>query len=126
MKKALLFVMMAVAAVVFTGCASVNVAGTDKLNGEQLSYTGKAQAHIQAENWGIYLFMIPLITGDTANPGKTVFLQDTVTVPQVCKLMAAEAKKQGAKYTLNVVSAPATNPWFFGIKEVHVSANLVK
>ena len=126
MKKALLFVMMAVAAAVFTGCASVNVASAAKLNGEQLSYSGRAVSHIQAENWGIYLFMIPLITGDTANPGKTVFLQDTVTVPQVVKLMAAEAKKQGAKYTLNVVSAPATKPWFFGIKEVHVSANFVK
>ena len=88
--------------------------------------SGQAVSHIQAENWGIYLFMIPLITGDTANPGKTVFLQDTVTVPEVCKLVAAEAKKQGAKYILNVVSAPATNPWFIGFKEVHVSANLVK
>ena len=126
MKKALLFVMMAVAAVVFTGCASVNVARANKLNGEQISYSGKAQAHIQAENWGLYLFMIPLITGDASQPGKTVLLQDTVTGPEVCKLVAAEAKKQGAKYILNVVSAPATNPWFFGIKEVHVSANLVK
>ena len=67
-----------------------------------------------------------LLAEDAANPGKTVFLQDTVKVPDVCKLMAAEAKKQGAKYTLNVVSAPATNPWFFGFKEVHVSANIIK
>lgn len=126
MKKALLFVMMAVAAVVFTGCASVNVACEKKLNKQQLSYSGKATSHIQAENWGIYFFMFPLLTGDVEKPGSIAILKDTVTVPNVCKLMAAEAKKQGAKYTLNVVSAPATNPWFFGIKEVHVSANLVK
>ena len=126
MKKTLLFVMMLVAAVVFTGCASVNVAGVDKLNNQQLATSGKTASHIHANNWGLYFFMIPLITGDTTRPGQIVLLQDTVTVPQVCKMMAAEAKKQGGKYVLNVVSAPATNPWFFGIKEVNVSANVIK
>lgn len=32
----------------------------------------------------------------------------------------------GGKYTIDAVSAPATDPFFFGFKTVQISANIIK
>jgi len=126
MRKVLLFAAVAFVAAAFCGCASVTKVDAKDLNGQDISYSGKPVAHVVADNWGLYVFSIPLITGDTANPGKTVFLQDTVTVAKVTNMMTAESKKMGASKVYNIVSSTATNPFFFGFKEVQISANLVK
>ena len=92
----------------------------------KISASGTPVAHIQASNWGIYLFMIPLITGSTDNPGSMVFLQDTVTVKNAIQMLTAKSNELKATGTYNIVTKNSTNPWFFGVKEIRVSANAVK
>lgn len=126
MHKTLLLMLAVASAIVFTGCASVSVTTPDKLNGEPLSYRGDTVAHLHAENWGIYLFMIPLLTGSTENPGEIAVLKDTVNVDCMMNVITAKAKAIGAKKTLNLVSQTTTIPFFFGMKSVQISANAIK
>ncbi len=122
----MLFMSAVLTAVVFCGCASFTTVKGDALCKQDLSYSGKTIAHAEAGAWGIYLFHIPLLTASTENPGNIVVLKDTVTVANVASLMTREAKKLGAKEVLNTVTTTNTNPFMFGIKEVKMSANLVK
>lgn len=115
------------AAVLFSGCASIETSkpGSD-LNNMKISASGTPVAHIQASNWGIYLFMIPLLTGSTENPGSIVLLQDTVNVKSVAQMVTKHSKDLGASQTLDMVSVCAPMSWMFHIREVSVSANAVK
>ena len=126
MHKTLLLMLAVASAIVFTGCASVSVTTPDRLNGENLSYRGNTVAHLHAENWGLYLFMIPLLSGSTDSPGQIAVLKDTVNVDSTMKILTAKAKDIGAKQTLNIVSNTTTIPFFFGIKSVQISANAIK
>ena len=126
MKKSIVFMLAAFAAVVFTGCASFTKVDTDKMNDQQLAYSGKTIAHVEASNWGIYLFHIPLLTGSNDTLGDIKVLQDTVTVKGVAQVMTRESKAIGGKKVLNMVTTTTTDPFFFGIKEVKMSANVIK
>lgn len=126
MRKLMLLVATVATAAVFCGCASVTVTPAEELNGEKISRSGAPIAHLQADNWGIYLFMIPLLTGDTENPGKIAVFQDTVTVKDTVKMLTAKSKELKAKGTYTMVTRHSTNPWFFGIKEIQISANAAK
>lgn len=126
MRKLMLLVATVSTAALFCGCASVNVTNGDDLNGQKLAGSGSSVAHLQAENWGFYFFMIPLITGDADNPGKTVFFQDTVKVSDAIRMVTAKSNELKAKGTYNIVTKNSTNPWWIGVKEIRVSANAVK
>ena len=116
MYKLMTLVATVLTAAVLCGCASVSVVEGPDLNGQKLARSGKSVAHLQAENWGIYLFMIPLITGSTDNPGSMVFLQDTVTVKNAIQMLTAKSNELKASGTYNIVTKNSTNPWFFGVK----------
>ncbi|MBQ9776338.1 MAG: hypothetical protein IJW17_09935 [Lentisphaeria bacterium] len=126
MKKSVIFMLAAFTAVVFCGCASFTKVETDKMNDQKLAYSGKTIAHVEADNWGIYLFHIPLLTGSVDNLGDIQVLKDTVTVEGVAKVMTREAKALGGTQVINTVTTMTTNPFFFGIKEVKMSANVIK
>jgi hypothetical protein len=126
MKKIMLFMSAVLTAVVFCGCASFTAVNGDALSKQDISYSGKTIAHVEAGNWGIYLFHIPLLSGSTDTIGNIVVLQDTVTVANVAQLMTREAKKLGGKEALNTVTTITTDPFLFGIKEVKMSSNIVK
>ena len=126
MKKSVIFMLAAFAAVVFTGCASFTKVDTDKMNDQKLAYSGKTIAHVEASNWGIYLFHIPLLSGSNDTLGDIKVLKDTVTVKGVAQVMTRESKAIGGSKVLNMVTTTTTNPFFFGIKEVKMSANVIK
>ena len=115
----------AFAAVVFTGCASFTKVSTDDMNDQKLAYSGKTIAHVEASNWGIYLFHIPLLTGSVDTLGDIKVLQDTVTVEGVAQVMTRESKAIGGTKVLNMVTTTTTDPFFFGIKEVKMSGNVI-
>ncbi len=110
----------------FCGCASVQEATPKDLNSEKIAVTGNTVAHLNAENWGLYFFIIPLITGSTDKPGEMVFLKDTVRVENVAELLTRKSKEMGATQTLNMVSRHNTFVWWLGFRDVQISANAVK
>ena len=125
MRKVMLLIAAAVTAVLFAGCASSQVAKPAQLNGATLN-NETTVAHINAENWGLYFFMIPLITGSTENPGEMVFFEDTVRTENVVKMVTKMSKEMGATQTLNLISRHNSFVWWFGIRDVQVSANAVR
>lgn len=110
----------------FCGCASVQEATPKDLNSEGIAVTGNTVAHLNAENWGLYFFVFPLITGSTDKPGEMEFLKDTVRVENVANLLTRKSKEMGATQTLNLVSRHNTFVWWFGFRDVQISANAVK
>ena len=126
MRKLSMLAAAVMAAALFTGCASFQVTKANELSGEKLSTSGTPIAHLNADNWGLYLFMIPLITGSSDEAGKTVFLQDTVNVEKMAPMVAAKSKELGASKTLNMISRTQATGWMFYFKEVQISANAVK
>ncbi len=128
MRKIALFVALIAATVLFAGCMSFEKSTPAQLNGEKLSNSGTTIAHVRAENWGLYLFMIPLITGSSENPGTMAFLQDTVTVKDVVSHLTKEVKGKeiGATQALDMSSQTSVWGWMFHFRSVAVSANAVK
>ena len=126
MYKLMTLVATVLTAAVLCGCSSLQVATVDDFNGQKMTPSGSATAHISATNCGLYLLWIPLITGSTDNPGSMVFLQDTVTVKNAIQMLTAKSNELKASGTYNIVTKNSTNPWFFGVKEIRVSANAVK
>ncbi len=128
-KKLMALGIAAVTAGLISGCAQVQVA--DDLSGQKLTTgTNKDVSHIYASNWGLYCVSIPLITGSTENPGSTVWMQDTVKVKPVVKMLTAKSKELGAERTLDIKSN-ANSTWIMPtfvlfIENVEVSGNAVK
>ena len=54
------------------------------------------------------------------------FLKDTVRVENVANLLTRKSKEMGATQTLNMVSRHNTFVWWFGFRDVQISANAVK
>ncbi len=125
-QKIAFFVALMAAVVVFTGCASIQKTEPAQLNGEKLSASGTPVAHLNAENWGIYFFMIPLITGSTDDPGSMEFLTDTVTVKNTANYLTREAKAMKATHTLDMTSQINVWGWWFYVRSVQVSANAIR
>ena len=69
MKKIMLLLSIAAVGLFMSACASVEVVKDPNLNGQAIANSGRTIAHLDAQNWGIYLFTIPLLTGSTENPG---------------------------------------------------------
>lgn len=134
MKKTLLFLSAALTAVLFAGCATVQVTDRADLNGQRInSGSGTSIAHINAQNWGLYFLKWPLITGSAKNPGSISLLdEDSVNVPRTVFLVTAKAKELGATKTENLQSIcgstmiPFPFPFLFYMKDTNVSGNAIR
>ncbi len=126
MKKMLLSASVLAAALLFCGCASVEVVKDQNLSGQKIANSGKTLAHIDAQNWGIYLFSIPLLSGSTAAPGNIAVFQDTVTAESLMPLLTQESKKLGATKVLNLASQYQESGLIFYTRQINISGNAVK
>lgn len=127
MKKTTMFGAMAAAALLAGGCSSVQTASTVDLNGMPVTASGTTVAHVSANNCGLYLLWIPLITGDCHNAGGFAFLgEDSVSAPAVTNLVTRKAKSLGATKTLDLVSTNASSGFIFYWKSSWVSGNAVR
>ena len=118
------------------GCASIYKA--ERLNGLDLTVEGKSNVgHYFANNWGIYLLPLPLITGDTdkvsevSEGGATInmtFLKDTVTLDCVVDMLTRSIAADGATAVEDMTSKVSSFYLFpiFVFKSVSVSASGVK
>ena len=104
MKKIMFLLSVAAVGLLFAGCASVEAVQNPNLNGENISLSGTPVAHLNAQNWGIYLFSIPLLTGSTDAVGSIAVLQDTVNVDSMIPVITAKSKELKASQTLDLAS----------------------
>ena len=123
MKKIMLFLSIAAVGLLMSACASVEVVKNPNLNGQAIANSGRTIAHIDAQNWGIYLFTIPLFTGSTTNPGSIDVLNDTVNVPSLMPVLTKKSKELGATKTLDLASQYSESGLIF---YVNISGNAVK
>ncbi len=126
MKKIMLFASVIAAASLFVGCVSVEAVQNPNLNGEKISNSGTPVAHINAQNWGIYLFTIPLLTGSTEAPGNIAVLQDTVNVESMLPVLTKKSKDLKASQTLNIASQYSESGLIFYSRSINMSANAVR
>ena len=126
MKKIMLFLSIAAVGLLMSACASVEVVKNPNLNGQAIANSGRTIAHIDAQNWGIYLFTIPLFTGSTTNPGSIDVLNDTVNVPSLMPVLTAKSKALGASKTLNLASQYSESGLIFYTRSINISGNAVK
>ncbi|MGN0869596.1 MAG: hypothetical protein ACI4UV_00285 [Victivallales bacterium] len=126
MKKIMLLLSIAAVGLFMSACASVEVVKDPNLNGQAIANSGKTIAHLDAQNWGIYLFTIPLLTGSTENPGSIDVLKDTVNVPSLMPVLTAKSKALGASKTLNLASQYSESGLIFYTRSINISGNAVK
>ncbi|WP_294504516.1 hypothetical protein [uncultured Victivallis sp.] len=126
MKKIALFLSVAAVALLFAGCASVEAVQNPNLNGQRVSLSGTPVAHLNAQNWGIYLFTIPLLTGSTTSPGNIAVLEDTVNVESMIPMVTAKSNELKASRTLDLASQYSVGGFIFYTRSINVSANAVK
>ncbi|MEI3038496.1 MAG: hypothetical protein V8T90_05430 [Victivallales bacterium] len=126
MKKIMLFASALAAGLLLSACASVEIVKDKNLSGQKIANSGTTLAHVDAQNWGIYLFTIPLLTGSTANPGSIDVLKDTVTVGSLMPVLTAETKKLGATKVLNLASQYKVGGFIFYTRQINISGNAVR
>ena len=126
MKKIMLLLSIAAVGLFMSACASVEVVKDPNLNGQAIANSGRTSAHLDAQNWGIYLFTIPLLTGSTENPGSIDVLKDTVNVPSLMPVLTAKSKALGASKTLNLASQYSESGLIFYTRSINISGNAVK
>ncbi len=117
---------LAAAAVLFAGCVSVETVKGADLNKQSISMSGRPVAHVNVQNWGIYLFTIPLLSGDTNSVGSIAVLKDTVNAQSVVPVVAAESKKLGGSKVLDVASQYSEYGFIFVSRSINVSGNVVR
>ena len=117
-----------VLALVFTGCATVQVGTT--FNGQQIT-EGNATpvAHVNGKVWGIYLLNIPIISGDPETGAPAMFT-DTVNADTVAGMVTAKSKELGGTKTTSLVSG-RTSVWIapflvFFYESVEASGNATR
>ena len=126
MKKIMLFASALAAGLLLSACASVEIVKDKNLSGQKIANSGTTLAHVDAQNWGIYLFTIPLLTGSTANPGSIDVLKDTVTVGSLMPVLTAETKKLGATKVLNLASQYKVGGFIFYTRQINISGYAVR
>lgn len=127
MKKMILFSFsLAAAALLLTGCVSVESVKDADLNSQSISLSGQPVAHINVQNWGIYLFSLPLFTGSTNSVGSVAVFRDTVNVPSVLPVLTGTARDLNATKTLDITSQYSNTGFIFYSRSINVSANAVK
>ena len=126
MKKMVLSLSLAAVAVLFAGCVSVEAVKGADLNKQALSNAGTTVAHLNVQNWGIYLFTIPLVSGSTDEVGKIAFFKDTVNPACVTPVIAAESKKLGGVRLLDLASQYSEFGFIFVSRSINLSGNVVR
>ena len=126
MKKIALFLSVAAVALLFAGCASVEAVQNPNLNGQRVSLSGTPVAHLNAQNWGIYPFSLPLFAGSTESPGSIAVLEDTVNVESMIPMVTAKSRELKASRTLDLASQYSVGGFIFYTRSINVSANAVK
>lgn len=126
MKKIMFLLSVAAVGLVFAGCVNVEAVQDKDLNGEKVSLSGAPVAHLNAQNWGIYLFSIPLLTGSTEAPGSIAVCQDTVNVESMIPVITAKSKELKATQTLDLASQYSVCGLIFYGRSINISANAVK
>ena len=125
MKKMMLLATL-IAAMMVSSCASVEIVKDEKLHDQDVSFSGKTIGHVSAQNWGIYLFTIPLVTGSTAPIGKMEFFKDTVTPQCMMDAMTTVCKNEGATAVYDVTSQAGKWGLMIYCREINMSGNAVK
>ena len=132
MKKIMLLLSIAAVGLFMSACASVEVVKDPNLNGQAIANSGRTIAHLDAQNWGIYLFTIPLLTGSSIEPGSIKWNEDSVNVTAVTKMVTKKSAEMGGTRTIDLVSMtgstniPIPIPFLFYWKTATVSGNSVK
>jgi len=126
MKKIMFLLSAAAVGLLFAGCVNVEAVQNEDLSGEKISLEGTPVAHINAQNWGIYLFSIPLLTGSTEAPGCIAVCQDTVNAESMVPVVTAKSKELKATQTLDLASQYSVCGLIFYGRSINVSANAVK
>lgn len=126
MKKMILSLSLAAAAVLFAGCVGIETVKGADLNKQSISNSGTTVAHVNVQNWGIYLFTIPLLSGDTNAVGSIAVLKDTVNPEAVVPVVTNEAKKLGGKKVYDMASQYSEYGFIFVTRSINVSGNVVK
>ena len=126
MKKMVLSLSLAAVAMLFAGCVSVETVKGADLNKQALSSAGTTVAHLNVQNWGIYLFTIPLVSGSTEEVGKIAFFKDTVNPASVTPIIAAESKKIGGSKLLDLASQYSEFGFIFVSRSINLSGNVVR
>ena len=131
LRKSLLVALVLAVGVVMTGCASLDLGPT--LNNQKLTSADEQPvAHVNGSNWGIYLLpIIPILTGDTDNPGTGItFMDDSVSVDRVVGMVTKKSGELGATKTTDLTSstfslwlAPTLVLWY---KSCEASGNAIK
>lgn len=129
-KKIILTGALTVAAVIFTGCSSVE--STNRFNALQVTESPSVPvAHIVGSTYGWYLFyFIPFFTGSTTSPGSTVMFNDKVHLGGVMDMVSAQAKQLGATKVIDIQTRKE-NEWMsstfiFWRREIQMSCTAVK
>lgn len=126
MKKTVLSLSLAAVAMLFAGCVSVETVKGADLNKQDLCNAGTTVAHLNVQNWGIYLFTIPLVSGSTDEVGKMAFFKDTVNPLSVTPVIAAESKKLGGTRLLDLASQYSEFGFIFVSRSINLSGNVVR
>ncbi|MEI7437262.1 MAG: hypothetical protein WCL16_10720 [bacterium] len=124
------WLMIAIAGLLLTGCASVDVCKT--LNNQQLTTTGEKNiAHLHGDIYGYYLFGLwPLFTGDPADSKRIAWFKDTVTEEAAVDMLTKKSMELGATKTTDLTSKTDSTGlntlflvWYY---DVQASGNAVK
>jgi len=129
MRKIMVLVLVALAAAVVSGCASVCTG--QKLNDQKLTLGANPDvAHVNGANWGLYFLKWPMMTGSTVKPGDMSFGENNVTVESVVDMVTLKGKEMGGAKMVDLQS-DRSSIWVapflvFFINSVEVSGNAVK
>lgn len=117
------------AALLLSACASVRVS-TDH-PGPTPCASGRALAHVHAQNWGVYfLYLIPVMTGNPdSSAAGTIIFADRARAQDAARMVSAAAAGLGAAALHDLQSQesatwiPLTPLW---IRESQASGNACK
>ncbi len=126
MKKFIQITIAAIVTCLLAGCSTVRMTELDQLNGMPIALQGQSVAHLNVENWGLYLFGLPLITGGIEEADTTAWFSDTVNVPNVINLTTKTARKIGGRKVLDMTSSWHDIGFIIYIRKCQVSANVVR
>ena len=126
MKKIMFMLPVAAIGLLFAGCVNVEVVENQNLNGEKISLAGTPVAHLNAQNWGVYFFSLPIVAGSTESVGSSVWFKDTVNLESLLPVVTAKSKELKATETLDLASQYSVGGFIFYGRSINISANAVK
>lgn len=95
-----------------SGCSSLDTAVA--FNDLNLEPGRQNVCHVNGKISGLYLFSLPIVTGDPAAPGEfsIVFFENTANLNRLADMMSRFAKQQGASDLVDVNSS-SSSIWLF-------------